>query len=132
METVMARKKTPTLTETELKLMDAIWRLEEATVKDVLDVLPDRQAPAYNTVLTILRILEQKGYLKHIKRGRAHVYQPLISREQAQRKAVRHMMQSFFQDSAELLMLNILENEKLGPDELRRLHDMVDDAEKEQ
>jgi predicted transcriptional regulator len=128
---VMARKKTPTLTDTELRLMDVIWRNGEATVKDVLDGLPGKDSPAYNTVLTILRILEQKGYLKHVKRGRAHVYQPLITRESAQRKVVRHIVKNFFDNSAELLMLNILENEELSPEDLRKLHSMVDEAEKE-
>ena len=127
----MARKKTPTLTDTELKLMDVIWREGEATVKDVLDGLPGKDSPAYNTVLTILRILEHKGYLKHVKRGRAHVYQPLITRELAQQRVVRHIVKNFFGNSAELLMLNILANEELGPDDLRRLHGMVDEAERE-
>ncbi|MFC1475485.1 BlaI/MecI/CopY family transcriptional regulator [Candidatus Zixiibacteriota bacterium] len=121
----MARKKTPTLTEVESKLMAIVWELGEATVNDVVAVLPEKNRPAYNTVLTTMRILEQKGYLRHIKEGRAHVYRPLVSRNQARRQVVRHMVQSFFNDSPELLLLSILENEKMSPAELERLKQMI-------
>lgn len=125
----MARKKTPTLTEGELRLMTIIWRLGEATVAEVTEALPADQPLAYNTVLTTMRILEQKGYLRRMKSGRAHVYQPLISRNQARRHVVRHMVQSFFNDSPELLLLNIIENEELSPEELQHLKKMIDDKE---
>ncbi len=125
----MARKKTPTLTEVESKLMAIVWEKGEATVNDVVAALPDRNRPAYNTVLTTMRILEQKGYLRHIKEGRAHVYRPLVSRNKARRQVVRHMVQSFFNDSPELLLLSILENEKMSPEELERLKQMIKKSE---
>jgi predicted transcriptional regulator len=125
----MARKKTPTLTEVESKLMAIVWEMGEATVNDVVAALPERNRPAYNTVLTTMRILEQKGYLRHIKEGRAHVYRPLVSRNQARRQVVRHMVQRFFNDSPELLLLSILENEKMSPEELERLKQMIKKSE---
>ncbi len=125
----MARKKTPTLTEAESRLMAIIWEAGEATVNDVVATLPEQNRPAYNTVLTLLRILEQKGYLRHIKEGRAHVYRPCVSRNQARRQVVRHMVQSFFNDSPELLLLSVLENEKLSADELERLKQMIEASE---
>ena len=71
----MARKKSATLTEAELRLMDIVWEKGKATVGDVVEALPGRTPLAYNTVLTTMRILEQKGYLKHEENGRAYVYQ---------------------------------------------------------
>jgi predicted transcriptional regulator len=122
----MARKKTPTLTEAELRIMDVIWDLGQATVSDVVAKLPSKGRLAYNTVLTTVRILEQKNYLKHGKEGRAHVYQPLVSRQLARRKAVRHMVSSFFNGSPEALMLSILQDENLTPEEADRLKKMIE------
>ena len=92
----MARKKTPTLTEAEIRLMNVVWDKGKATVNEVIEALPRKARPAYNSVLTIMRILEEKGYLKHIKEGRAHVYCPRVTRDQAQRKVVRHLVKRFF------------------------------------
>jgi BlaI family transcriptional regulator, penicillinase repressor len=125
----MARKSTPTLTEAELRVMSAVWGLEEASVNDVLSVMPLRARPAYNTVLTIMRILERKGYLEHVKEGRAYVYRPLVNQKGARRKAVRHMIRSFFEDSPRLLMLSLMEDEKITPEELEQLKKMVDERE---
>ena len=122
----MARKKAPNLTEGELKIMRLVWELGEATVSTVIAAMPASNRPAYNTVLTIMRILEAKGYLRHVKEGRAHVYRPVVSRSQARRKAVRHMVASLFDDSPEQLLLSILENEKLSPEEIARLKQMID------
>ena len=79
----MARPKSPTLTEAELRLMDVLWKKEAATVSDVVAALPGKEPLAYSTVLTTLRILERKGYLSHEKEGRAYVYQPVVGREEA-------------------------------------------------
>jgi len=80
---------------------------------------------AYNTVLTTLRILERKGYVRHTKEGRAFVYHPVVERGEASRKAVRNLMKRFFQDSPELLILNVLEDEQLDEGELARLKRMI-------
>ena len=80
-------------------------------------------------MLTTLRILEQKGYVRHLKRGRAFVYRPLVDRTQACHGAVRHLLSRFFQDSPELLVLNILEHEKLDADDLARLQRMIEESE---
>ena len=124
----MARPKSPTLTEAELRLMDVLWKKEAATVRDVVAALPGNQPLAYSTVLTTLRILERKGYVSHEKEGRAYVYQPLVGREDARRSVVRYMMSRFFNNSPEALMLNILENETVDGDVLDRLKRMVDES----
>lgn len=123
----MARPKSPTLTEAELRLMDVLWKKEAATVRDVVAALPGNEPLAYSTVLTTLRILERKGYVSHEKEGRAYVYQPVVGREDARRSVVRYMMSRFFNNSPEALMLNILENETVDGDVLDRLKRMVDE-----
>ena len=124
----MARPKSPTLTEAELRLMDVLWRKEAATVSDVVAGLPGKEPLAYSTVLTTLRILERKGYLSHEKDGRAYVYQPVVGREEARSSVVRYMMSRFFNNSPEMLVLNILENEAVDADVLERLKQMVEDS----
>ena len=124
----MARPKSPTLTEAELRLMDVLWKKETATVSDVVAALPGAAPLAYSTVLTTLRILERKGYVSHQKEGRAYVYAPVVGREEARRNVVRYMMSRFFNNSPEALMLNILENEAVDGDVLDRLKRMVDES----
>jgi len=121
----MARKKSATLTEAELRLMDIVWEKGKATVGDVVDALPGRAPLAYNTVLTTMRILEQKGYVRHHESGRAFVYIPIVDREQAQRSAVRQLVTRFFDNSPGLLALNVLENEKLDASEIDRLKRII-------
>lgn len=123
----MARKKSPNLTEAELRLMDVIWDKGSATVADVADSLPKDLGLAYNTVLTTLRILEEKGYLTHTKKddARAFVYQAVVGRDEAGRNALRYLVTRFFRNSPELLVLNLLEDEQLSGRELARIRRMV-------
>jgi len=121
----MPRKKSPTLTEAELRLMQVLWDRDPATVGEVSKALPRRLNLAYNTVLTTLRILEQKGYLKRTKRGRAHVYAPAVDRHSARRSALKHIISRFFDGSPELLMQNLLEDDHLNPDELAHLRQLL-------
>ena len=125
----MARRKSPTLTEAELKLMNIIWKKDQATVSEVVAALPKGDKLAYSTVLTTLRILEQKGYLQHRKEGRAFVYKPLVDRRGARKNAMRYMMSRFFDDSPELLVLNLLENGDIDAVGLERLKKQVEESE---
>jgi len=117
-------KKSPTLTDAELRIMDVLWRRGSGTVQQVLDGLAPNLA--YNTILTTIRILEKKGYVKHVKDGRAHLYEPVVGREQASRSAIRHLVGRFFRDSHEALILNILENESIDTEELKRLRHLLE------
>ena len=123
----MARKKSPHLTEAELRLMDVIWDKGSATVSEVADALPKDLDLAYNTVLTTLRILEEKGYLRHTKRddARAFVYEAVVGRNEAGRNAVRYLVSRFFRNSPELLVLNLLEDEELSAKEQARIRKMI-------
>ena len=106
----MPPRKSETLTEAELRLMDVLWQKGSATVQQVLDALPEKPALAYNSVLTTIRVLENKGYLEHVKDGRAHIYKPIMEREEATRSEIRHLVGRFFKNSHELLVLNVLED----------------------
>jgi predicted transcriptional regulator len=123
----LARKKSLNLTEAELRLMDVIWQKGSATVAEVAEALPKQLGLAYNTVLTTMRILEDKGYLRHTKpkEGRAFLYKPVVSREDASRSAVRHLLSRFFGNSKEALVLNLLEDDDLSDNERKRIQALL-------
>ncbi len=124
----MARKASPTLTDAESRLMNVLWEVGPATVSDVAGGLSGKPVLAYNTVQTMLRILERKGYLTHEKAGRAFVYRPLVDRHQARRRALRHLVRRFFDNSPGLLVLNLLDDDHIDPDEMKQLKKMVEQA----
>ncbi len=109
--------------------MDILWEKGAATVGEVVEALPKRRSLAYSTVLTTLRILEEKGYVRHGHRGRAFVYRPAVDRREARRGAIRYVLSRFFQDDPGLLLVNIIENENLDPEELARLREALNKGE---
>jgi len=123
------RKQSETLTEAELRIMNVLWSKGAGTVQTILDSLSEKPALAYNSVLTTIRILERKGYVRHSKDGRAHVYIPLVAREEASRSEIRHLVGRFFKNSQEELVLNILEDRGIDARELGRLRDMLERSE---
>jgi len=120
--------KSPTLTEAELRLMDVLWDKGPSTVQQVLEALPRKPHLAYNSVLTTIRILEKKGYVKHAKDGRAHVFMPVIARQEATRSEISRLVNRFFGNSRELLVLNILEDQNIDREELSRLRQLLEDT----
>lgn len=123
----MPRKKSPTLTEAEYRLMTILWDRGESTVAEVVDAIGDPPL-AYNTVLTTLRILEQKGYVRHKAAGRAFIYHAAVERDEAQRSVVNHVLSRFFDGSPRELVLNLLESEAVDDKELDRLRELIDKA----
>jgi predicted transcriptional regulator len=121
----VARKKSPTLTEAELRLMEVLWQKRKATVAEVAEALPPPPL-AYNTVLTTMRILEQKGYVQHQEEGRAYVYEPLVEREDAAKNAVGLLLQRFFGNKSAALALRLVEEERPSDDELARLKALIE------
>jgi predicted transcriptional regulator len=123
----VARKKSLQLTDAEQRLMDILWTLESATVAEIAEALPKKLDLAYNTVLTIMRILEDKGYVRHTKpkEGRAFIYRPIVSREQASRSALHHLIGRFFGNSAEALVLNLIEDKTLNEKERERIRKLL-------
>ena len=121
----MPPKKSNTLTEAELRLMKILWRRGESAVNDLVAAMPDGETLAYNSVLTTIRILEQKGYVEHRQEGRAFVYRPCVAEQEASRSEVRHLMGRFFGNSRERLLLSLLGDEEISPAELQRLKDAI-------
>jgi predicted transcriptional regulator len=113
------------LTEAELRIMNVLWGKGSGTVQQVLDALAEKPVLAYNSVLTTIRILEKKGYLRHLKDGRAHVFTPLVGRQEATRSEISRLVGRFFKNSQEQLVLNLLEDQGIGPEELARLRVML-------
>jgi predicted transcriptional regulator len=125
----MPRKKSPQLTEGELRLMNVLWEKGSATVGEVVEALKRDPPLAYSTVLTILRILEKKGYLRHNKQGRAFIYEPVVDRQQASRGAIHHLLSRFFDNSPELLVANLLRDERMNRREINQLKKLIAEHE---
>lgn len=121
----MPRPKSTTLTEGELRVMEVLWRLERATIAEVTEALPPPPL-AYNSVLTTMRILEQKGHVAHEEQGRAFVYYPLTERDVAAQSAVKNVIQKFFGNNAGELALRLIESERPSSDELSRLRALIE------
>ncbi len=121
----MPPRQSKTLTEAELRIMNVLWRNGSGTVKVILDLLSQTPPLAYNSVLTTIRVLERKGYVKHSKDGRAHVYAPLVGRKEATRSEIHNLAGRFFKNSHEQLVLNILEDRGLEAEELDHLREML-------
>ena len=124
----MARPKSAILTDGELRLMRVLWDKGHATVGEVVQSLKERPKPAYNSVLTLLRILERKGYVTHRREGRAFVFLPVIDRQHASRSALKSLVNRFFEGSPRLLVLNLLEDEQLSPEALKQLKRRIEEA----
>lgn len=121
----MPPKQSNTLTEAELRLMKILWRRGESAVTDLVAAMPEGESLAYNSVLTTIRILERKGYVDHRQEGRAFIYRPLIAEHEAGRSEVRHVLSRFFGNSRERLLLSLLHDEEISPDELDRLKEAI-------
>jgi predicted transcriptional regulator len=121
----MPPKKSITLTEAELRLMKMLWQRGESAVGELVAAMPEGSSLAYNSVLTTIRILEQKGYVHHRQEGRAFLYSPSIAEHEASKTEVRHIMQRFFGNSRERLLLSLLGDDEITADELRRLKDAI-------
>jgi BlaI family transcriptional regulator, penicillinase repressor len=120
------RRQSRTLTEAELRIMNVLWLKGSGTVQLVMDYLSQNTPLAYNSVLTTIRVLERKGYVKHSKDGRAHVYAPLVGQKEATRSEIRNLVGRFFKNSHEQLVLNILEDRGIEAEELDRLREMLE------
>ena len=124
----MPPKKSNTLTQAELRLMKILWHRGESAVNDLVAAMPDGETLAYNSVLTTIRILEQKGYVDHRQEGRAFVYRPCVAEEEASRSEVRHLMNRFFGNSREQLLLSLLGDDQISAKELERLKEAIRNA----
>src|SRR5277367_1864613 len=121
----MPPRKSPTLTEAELRLMKMLWQRGDSAVGDLVAAMPESDALAYNSVLTTIRILEKKGYVSHRQEGRAFIYSACVAEDDASRVEVRHVLQRFFGNSREKLLLSLLGDEEITAAELQRLRNAI-------
>lgn len=119
---------TKTPTKAELELLQVLWKIGEGTVRDVLDALPDERRPAYTTVLTILRILTDKGFLERHRVSRADVYRPKDTRKHVERGIVRDLLERVFGGSSRRLLVHLVDDGALSLEEIRQLEDVLDTA----
>src|SRR5271167_2883322 len=124
----MPPRKSNTLTEAELRLMKILWRRGESAVTDLVAAMPDGEELAYNSVLTTVRILEQKGYVEHRQEGRAFVYWPVVAEHEASRSELKHMLSRFFGNSREQLLISLLGDGDISREELEQLKKAIRDA----
>ena len=117
------------LSDRELDVMAVLWARGSGTVAEVREALPDPLA--YTTVLTVLRTLEEKGFVGHEEEGKAHRYLPLVARERAGRSALTRMVEKLFDGSPELLLTQLVSDRKLSPQDIRRLRRILDQRLKE-
>ncbi len=124
----MPRAKSENLTEVEQRVMEVLWSSGNGTVGEVLAAVKSPKPLAFNTVQTMLRILEQKGYVRHTEEGRAFRYFPVVDKAAASRTAVQSVVRRFY-GSPGALALNLLQSEKLSPEELRHIRKLIADSE---
>ncbi len=120
------RKRSASLTDAEHRIMHVLWDHPGSTVGEVVERMAGPARPAYNSVLTILRILEKKGYVTHEKDGRAFVYSTILDRQQARRGALTQVLARFFNGSREALVMDLLGHEDVGTDEIEKVKALLD------
>ena len=121
----MPRRRSVALTDGEMRLMQVLWRKGRATVGDVWRGLSAHKRPAYNSVQTLLRILEEKGFVRHEKEGRAFVYAPQVEKSEACASAISRLVGQFFDGKTGLLALNLIERGDVDEQELTRLKHLI-------
>jgi BlaI family transcriptional regulator, penicillinase repressor len=120
------RPRSTTLTDQELEIMKIVWQLERATVRDVYEALLERRKIAYTTVMTMMKILEQKQYLKKTLEDRAYIYCPTRPKNQVIRGMVREFVDRVFNGSAQPLLLHLVEDRRLTEKELREIERLME------
>jgi predicted transcriptional regulator len=124
----MPPKSSVTLTEAELRLMRVLWQRGESAVAELVTAIADATPLAYTSVLTTIRVLEKKGYVCHRQAGRAFLYSAIVAQKDAGRSEVRHVLQRFFGDSREKLLLSLLGEQAMTAEELLRIRRAIDEA----
>ena len=119
------------LTRQELQIMKVVWDKGVATVKEVCDAMTQTKVTAYTTILTLMGILEEKGALVHTRSGRAYVYKPVLSREQATRNQVHDVLTRFFDGNPEKMLVSVLESEVKEPEQFETVKSLLESWQQE-
>lgn len=127
----MTTRNNKRLTQAEMQIMNTLWSLSEATVRQVQENLKSKKKPAYNTVLTMMRILRDKGIVASRRDGKTDIYHPLVTRKQIGRNYLDEMLQVFFSGSASALVSQLLESKQVNEGEIAEIRKMLEDGEQE-
>ena len=122
----MARPSSPQLTENELSIMKILWQQSPLSVTDILERLPRTPKPAYTSLLTVVRTLEQKGHIAHEKESKAHLYYPVLRKPLYQRRELKRLLKGLFDGDALALAVNVIKSEPLEPEELAELKQLLE------
>jgi len=123
----MRRRPGRKLGELELQILNILWQRGPSTVREVLEEVPVEPRPAYTTVLTMMRLMHEKGYLDRREQGRAHIYQTRLRERRVKRSLLRDLIDGAFRGSAEALVVRLLEDENLSREELRRVRRLIEE-----
>ena len=122
----MPRKKLFSLTDLELDVMNIVWRLGHATVRQIVEGLREQRPLAYTTVQTVLTILTQKGFVEYTQQGRAYLYRAIIQPEGVRRETVSAVVDKLFAGSSRSLVLHLIESDKFTIEEAQNLKELLD------
>lgn len=117
------------LTETELELMSVLWQLESATVREILERLPESRKMAYTSASTIVRILEKKGVVGSLKTGKTHIYSPILKKEDYEKKTLNHLVDNVFDGAPSGLVRRLIKDSKISKEELAEIKELIEKGE---
>ena len=119
----------PILTNAEMEIMQVVWDLGKASVRDVHEVLESRKKVAYTTIMTVMKILEDKGHLRKVQIGRAYIYSPVRSRQQVTSSMLGEFLNRVYEGSARELVLNLVDDSKLSDQELKEIARIIEEKQ---
>lgn len=119
------------LTKAEERIMQVFWKLKKAFVKDVIEELPDDPKPPYNTISSVVRVLEKKGYLGHTAYGKTHQYHPVVSKAAYRKMYMKKLLSGYFDNSPASLLSFMVKEENLSEEEIQKLKDIIDQSSDE-
>jgi BlaI family penicillinase repressor len=114
------------LTKTEERVMQVLWNLKKAFVKDIIEAMPDDPKPPYNTISSVVRLLEKKGYVDYTAYGKTYEYFPAITKAEYRKASFKKMFTGYFDNSVESLLSFMVKEQKLGEDDIRKIQEMID------
>jgi BlaI family penicillinase repressor len=114
------------LTKTEERVMQVLWNLKKAFVKDIIEAMPDEPKPPYNTISSVVRLLEKKGYVDYTAYGKTYEYFPAITKAEYRKASFKKMFTGYFDNSVESLLSFMVKEQKLGEDDIKKIQEMID------
>ncbi|MES2265792.1 MAG: BlaI/MecI/CopY family transcriptional regulator [Bacteroidota bacterium] len=114
------------LTKTEERVMQVLWTLKKAFVKDIIEAMPDDPKPPYNTISSVVRLLEKKGYVDYKAYGKTYEYYPAISKAEYRKASFKKMFTGYFDNSVESLLSFMVKEQKIGDEDIKKIKEIID------